>query len=325
LASRKKILTVALKFLIGVGCVLLIYIRLKSDFTPDKLALLKVSAFSQSGMLLFALCVLLVPLNWGIESYKWMLLTAPVEKVSFGTAVRSVYSGVCLGNLAPGRATEFVAKIIFFDIENRPKITLLHFIGGMFQLAVTIIAGLTSLFLMLYRLGNNLGWMVWLAAGVGIALLIGLALAIYNIDPLLKFITRKISHKKQMPGEFEYSFTPKLLFQITSLCTLRYAVFYLQFMLLILILNPVYFGPEVLTGIACFFLVTTILPMISVLEAAIRAAIALVVFKGADISHTALALSSVLLWLLNIILPSVYGYVVLLKQNFNFKLFKTRG
>jgi hypothetical protein len=64
--------------------------------------------------------------------------------------------------------------------------------------------------------------------------------------------------------------------------------------------------------------------MISVLEAAIRTAIALVVFKGSGISGSALAFSSLLLWLLNIILPSVFGYLVLLRQNFNFKLFKTK-
>src|SRR5688572_30961137 len=89
-------------------------------------------------MLAFMLAILLIPVNWGIEAYKWKLITAPIQWVSYKTATKSVYSGVCLGNLAPGRATEFLAKIIFFKIENRPKISVLHFVGGMFQLSITI-------------------------------------------------------------------------------------------------------------------------------------------------------------------------------------------
>ena len=61
------------------------------------------------------------------------------------------------------------------------------------------------------------------------------------------------------------------------------------------------------------------MPMISVIEAPIRAAIALVVFKDAGLSDAGLALASVLIWLVNIIVPSIFGYLVLLKQNFNFK------
>jgi hypothetical protein len=59
--------------------------------------------------------------------------------------------------------------------------------------------------------------------------------------------------------------------------------------------------------------------MISILEAAIRAAVALVVFKDTGVSNTALALSSVTVWIINIIIPSIAGYFILLKQNFDFK------
>jgi hypothetical protein len=59
--------------------------------------------------------------------------------------------------------------------------------------------------------------------------------------------------------------------------------------------------------------------MISFIEAAIRTAVAIVVFKNCGISNTTLALASILIWMLNIIIPSIIGYFILLKQNFNFK------
>ena len=320
--TRKKILSILIKLLIGIGCFSIIYLRLKSDFTPEKLDLLYSSAVSRLGFSCFLLCLLLIPLNWGIEAYKWKLITAPIQWVSYKTATKSVYAGVCLGNLAPGRATEFLAKIIFFKIENRPRITVLHFVGGMFQLSITIICGFIALLVLLRDLGGNSVWMPYTTAGIGLVLIVLLILSIYRINDLLNFISKKISRQKQVE-DFHYRFTAKALLKLFGFSTLRYFVFFLQFLLLIFIFHRGV-STALFPQIALYFLITTTIPMISVLEAAIRAFVAFFVFKDSGISDPALALSSLLIWLVNIIVPSIFGYIVLLRQNFNFKLFKTK-
>jgi hypothetical protein len=322
LQKRKKILSIVIKLLVGIGSLIIIWFRLKNDFTPDKLSLLYASAFSSRGIACFILCLMLIPVNWGIEAYKWKLITAPIQWVSYKTATKSVYSGVFMGNLAPGRATEFLAKIIFFKIEHRPKITVLHFVGGMFQLSITIIAGFIGLMFKLNNLNLGSTWMIYTAAFIGITLLVLLILCIYKINFILNFISKKVN--KEVPVEdFHYHFTAKSLIKLFGFSAIRYSVFFIQFFLLIYIFHrDISFS--IFPGIALYFLFTTALPMISVLEAAIRAAIALVVFKDSDISNSALALSSVLIWLVNIIIPSIPGYIILLRQNFNFKLFKTK-
>lgn len=315
--QRKKILSILIKLLVGIGSFAIIYLRLKSDFTPEKLSLLYGAAFSAKGILSFTACILLIPVNWGIEAYKWRLITKPVEKISYKTATQSVYSGVCLGNLAPGRATEFVAKIIFFKPENRSKITVLHFIGGMFQLSITIITGLSAL---LYNLNSFAGesvWMAYLAGGLGILVLIALFLCIYKLDYILNLISKKIS-KQNSVTDFKYPFTSGLISKLFAFSALRYSVFFLQMLLLISVFHSIEIS--LCLGILLYFLITTVIPMISILEGPIRAAIALVVFKDSGLSNTALALASVLIWMANIIVPSVVGYIILLRQNFNFKL-----
>ncbi len=318
----KKILSILIKILIGLGSFGIIYMRLENDLTPERLTMIRASLTSPVSLACMALCLLLIPVNWGIESYKWQLITAPVEPVSYRTASKSVYSGVCLGNLAPGRATEFVAKIIFFHIGNRPKITVLHFVNGMFQLAVTVIAGFVALGLQLQTMANTAGWMIYTTSIIGCLLLAALALAIWKIDYLLNVLSRKISKDKNA-AHSHYSFTPKILFRLFSLSVVRYIVFYAQFALLLYIFYPFQFNGGILTGIPLYFLITTTLPMISVLEAAIRAAVALVVFRNSGVSDSSLALTSVLIWLTNIIIPSIAGYYILLRQNFNFKLFRS--
>jgi hypothetical protein len=311
------------KILIGAGSFLIIYFRLRSDFTPEKTALLYDSAFSAHGIACFVACLLLIPVNWGIEAFKWKLITRPIEPVSYKTATKSVYSGVFLGNLAPGRATEFLARIIYFHIENRPRITVLHFVNGMFQLAVTVVVGFAALTAQVKQFGSGYEWMLYTIYIVGVLMLVALALAIWKIEPILSYISRRVNRENAME-EFEYRFTPRSLILLFGLSFLRYGVFFLQFVLILTMFWVNAFTVNVLTGIALYFLITTALPMISVLEAAIRAAIALVVFHDSGISNSILALSSVLIWVVNIIIPSIAGYYFLVRKKFNFRLFGRR-
>ena len=317
-----KILSIVFKILIGAGSFGIIYLRLQNDLTPERLQVIAASLSSPKSLAAMVLCLLLIPVNWGIESYKWQLITAPVEKISYANATRSVYSGVCLGNLAPGRATEFVAKIIYFHIGNRPKVTVLHFVSGMFQLAITVLAGFAALVHYLSTIAGSANWIIWTTSTVGAVFLVALCLAVWKIDPLLHYLSIKISKGKEQE-KMHYRFSGRLLLQMTGYSVLRYMVFFTQFALLLAIFVPFGLNGAIVAGIALYFLVTATIPMISVLEAAIRAAIALVVFRDTGISDSALALTSVLLWLVNIILPSIAGYYFLLRRNFNFKLFRS--
>lgn len=323
MSNRKKILSRLIKVLVGIGCLAIIWYRLAPEFNASNRALLVQQVFSAGGFFYLLATLLLIPLNWGIEAYKWKLITAPVQWISYKTATKSVYSGVCLGNLAPGRATEFVAKIIYFKIDNRPKITVLHFVGGMFQLSITIIMGFIALLFKLSAFGESAAWIRYAVPASGVLLLGLLILSIVKINWILNFASRRVSKGKALE-DFDYHFTPKALLQLFGFSLLRYLVFFTQFFLLLLLFEK-NVGLILLPGMALYFLITTVIPMISALEAAIRAAVAIMVFKDSGISPAALALSSLLIWMVNIILPSIAGYFFLVRQNFNFKLFRNKN
>ena len=62
--------------------------------------------------------------------------------------------------------------------------------------------------------------------------------------------------------------------------------------------------------------------MISFIEPAIRAAIAVLVFGGTEINEVSLVVTAVMVWLINIALPSIVGYIIIVKEKFEFSLFK---
>jgi hypothetical protein len=77
---------------------------------------------------------------------------------------------------------------------------------------------------------------------------------------------------------------------------------------------------DVFMSIAAYFMLTSLIPMISFIEPAIRAAIALFVFNNSGDNTVIVVLASTFVWIINVIIPSVIGYVVILKEKINFRI-----
>ena len=230
--------------------------------------------------------------------------------------MKSVYAGLCVGNLAPGRATEFLAKVLFFKPNNRPTITLLHFVNGMFQLSITIVFGLIAL-IFKFDPGNELSSGQFLLIGIFCMLLLAFfMLFILKFNSLQKWLF-SLFKKTLSAHSLPYSFTKSSVRTLFLFSIIRYAVFTTQF---VLILKLFYSGPlnsSIFASVCVYFLLTTILPMISFIEPAIRAAIAVLVFGGTEINEISLVTTAILVWLINIVLPSIFGYIIIVKEKFN--------
>lgn len=267
--------------------------------------------------LTLAATLLLMPANWGIECYKWKIITSPVEQISYGTAVKSIFSGICVGNLAPGRAMEFLAKIFFFKTENRPVVTVLHFISGMFQMLITVTAGMIAL---AYKLNaaSSSSTVVYVVFGLGLIIIVFFCLAIGNIA----FIQRKlkfIKWFKRITDEQIVQLHRPMIVRLLLLSVMRYGVFTLQFYLIYHVLSPQSNGFDSFASIAAYFMFTSLIPMVSFIEPAIRAAIALFVFNNVSDMTVNVVLASTWVWIINVVIPSLIGYGIILKEKVYFR------
>ncbi len=266
--------------------------------------------------LILILVLLLMPLNWGIESYKWKSITKQIESISYTTALKSVFSGICVGNIAPGRAMEFLAKIMYFKHENRPSVTVLHFINGMFQMLITVTSGLIAI---TYKLNQNnqSSTFIYGVLGFGVCMILFFCWAILNVS----FIQQKlkfIKWFKKMDDAKNIQFSKTLILKLITFSIVRYLVFTTQFYLIYNALAPQNNLMDVFMSIAAYFMLTSLIPMISFIEPAIRAAIALFVFNNGD-NTVIVVLASTFVWIINVIIPSVIGYVIILREKINFR------
>lgn len=311
----KKTLTFGVKILIGVLSFWIIYNRIS---TIPHLKEQSLVWASEPGMYLTLLLVLcLMPVNWGIESYKWKTITDQVERVSYSTALKSVFSGICVGNIAPGRAMEFLAKIIFFKSENRPSITVLHFINGMFQMLITVTVGVISIAYKLNKNSPSSGFIYVVLAG-GICMILFFCWTILNV-PVIQQKLKFIKWFRKIDGAQFTQFSKLLILKLISFSIIRYLVFTTQFYLIYNALSPQNDMAQTFMSIAAYFMLTSLIPMISVIEPAIRAAIALFVFNNAADNTVIVVLSSTFVWIINVVIPSIIGYIIILKEKIDFK------
>jgi hypothetical protein len=309
---NKKNITAIIKILIGVLCIGLIAQRLYASYSPENLKSVR-EIFSAKNYLLLAVTCLLMFVNWGIETLKWKVITQPLEKISFSKAWQSVWTGVCIGNLTPGRLGEFAGRILFFAPENRAKVATSHFVSGITQLIITIVSGCTGL--LVFSGVVNTGFFIVTIAGEIILLAI-LVVALVRLNKVLTWLIR-VSFLKKF--DFEgLSFDKNLLSKLLSLSALRYFVFSFQFYLLLHCCDI--FGSffEITAAIAIMYLLLSTIPMISFVEVGVRAYVAVLLFKSFEVNEWQLSAIATLLWLINIAVPSLIGYIFILKNNFSF-------
>lgn len=311
----KKRLILLFKIFLGIASFLFLWFKLKDQLTPEKTVILKQTLFSDNNISLFVFVYLLMIPNWLIESYKWKIITAHIEKISYLKAIKGVLAGICIGNVTPGRFGEFAGRLIYFKPEHRSKITVTHFVCGSTQLFITVATGIvcTALWILKHESSN----LVYIALGAGGTLLFLLTILLFKIDVAYKKVASLKILKRFDLGTVLY---PKPVLIKTILWSmLRYFVFASQYILLLKICGAsgTYF--QLFIPVSISFMLMSSIPMISFIEVAIRAGIALLLFSQFIPSELLIVTASTALWFINIITPSIIGYFIILASKIQLK------
>src|SRR5690606_21237641 len=103
---------------IGVAALIYIYFRLKDDIDGH---LASFSVLTTENYILLLIALLLMPVNWGIEAFKWQFVIRKFENVPFIKALKHVFAGITIGLTAPNRIGEIPARVYLLD--NKTHLT----------------------------------------------------------------------------------------------------------------------------------------------------------------------------------------------------------
>jgi len=279
------------------------------------------------------LLMLLMLLNWAVESVKWQQLVRRAEPISFFKSFQSVLAGVTVSIFTPNRTGEFIGRAFILKKSEPFTAVLLTLVGSFSQLIVTLMLGSLAL-IFSYKKFLPAGVIVpdWANIGVisGIVMMnIFLVLAFLNLPFFGKLTEKTFNGRFSRFAKYIQAIgaiSRKELIRVWLLSLLRYLIFSFQFFLILRI-----FGIMLPVIPACYiipviYLALAIVPTIALSELGVRGSVSLYFIgafllqaRGIPMSESE-ALSVVLaagsLWVINLAVPALAGIPFVFKLRF---------
>ena len=272
---------------------------------------------------LLILVFALMGLNWLIESFKWKLLVNSFQPFSYVQSIKGILAGISISLFMPNRTAEIAGRLKGIHPENKMRITMYSIWLNLAQLLVTIGFGIAAMLFLPYFSKASSGFMVpsvlpsqftSFFEGSKWLLIIGL-IAILFLYFRFPSLVNYFSHFKRwkwintnLPSQL--TLNNFLLTQILILSIIRYAVFTLQYYIL-LQYTGVFLSP--LTGlclIALIYFFVTIIPTFAFTELGVRVSIAVAIIGTVNNNTIGISLAALILWLINLGIPGLLGVLV---------------
>lgn len=264
------------------------------------------NAFSNSRPLFLIGGFLLVGANLSLQVLKWRYFIRLINlRSGVYETTAAVLLGITLGTVTPGQLGELGGRALRHAGSSSGVIVGLTFIDKLQMLCIMGIAG-TASFVILLGLDPLLRYVTTIAASVVFLLVFfrsgSIAIFVQRISPKilqrLKWDDFLSAFQILKPRNLLISFGLSLTF---------YAILFLQMFLLLNAFEPVGVGDAFL-GFSAMMFFKTLVPL-SIGDLGIREASSVYFYSLCGIAHATALNASLLLFLINIVLPSLVGLV----------------
>ena len=284
-------------------------------------------SFSSTKVVSFIIVVLLMLLNWLTEAYKWRLAIKDVQKISLIRAFKAVLSGVSFSVSTPNSVGDYVGRILYIDEGKRIKAATITVISNLSQLLISLVMGLIALyFLQDALIVSGMISPVWFDTvlyGTGLATAL-LLFFYFRVSWMVQWIDRiPASRKFSWSIEALEHFNATILVQLLSLSVTRFFIFIVQYYLLFKLFEVNISFWQAWMGVSVLFLILAIIPTIAIFtDLSVRGKVSLTVLGLFSNNQLGISLTSIGIWLINMIIPALIGSVLVLGIK---KIFKSKN
>lgn len=258
--------------------------------------------------LIFA--VVLLPVNWLLEVYKWHLLQYSTLQLSFYQSWKNVMKGVSFGLIMPQQLGDALGKMEHSTSNDRWDIGILSLFGGFVQSFMALMGGVVGV---AFLFENELG--IAVVSIMTMVMVVVMACIFYSVE-ILQFLQSKFLFK--FLTSLNFKLTKIILLKVVVLSLLRYLVFVSQFVLVLQLFANSFDKMKVVSAVMLTYFGKTFIPALNVFgDLGIRECAALWSFSYTSIAASTVFLCSMLVWMLNIVLPMLIGAYYLLETYFS--------
>lgn len=265
----------------------------------------------------FFIVIFLMFVNWGIEAIKWKVAIAKIQKVPFTTAFKAVLSGLSFSMNTPNGIGEYMGRVLYLDEGNKIKGVSVTIVSSMSQLIITLIMGVIGLLFIRESLTSNhllsaIWYQVFLYGSLAVTAV--MILFYFKISWIVQLIDRAPFFKKYSWAiEALESFEVSILIKFLTLSLTRFLVFVLQYFLLFRLFDVDISVVQNLFAVSCVFLVMAIVPTIAIFtDLGIKNEVSLKIVGIYSANHLGISLATFGIWLINLVIPSIIGSLLIL-------------
>lgn len=268
------------------------------------------ASVSGSSFFLWAIILLLGAVNWMLEAQKWRVLAATLQKISFGASLRAVLAGVALGIATPNRTGEFLSRVFSLRSGSRGEALVLAAVGSFAQFLVSVLAGIVGYYFLRKSVELSLfrdEFWLWMILLVLLALvLVFLILLFVETARVIIFNIPGLQRLKKYVDILS-SLDPRGHLAVFFLSLMRYCAYATQFVLLMRICGISPEPVEAYAMVAVTYFAVTVIPTFALSEVAVRGSAAMALIGEPMHNTTGALAASLLIWVINIVLPAVAG------------------
>ncbi len=315
MGNRSKYINLTVKLLIAGFLLFVLFNQIKAYNGENGLKEELLNSFRTGNPLWLIAFVMLMPLNWILESHKWK---AVYGEISFRQAFKTILAGISLAIITPNRIGEYGGRLLTIPAEKNWKSIIATLVGSVGQNLATIFFGITGL-IFLSRDFNYLDVsFIPIISTAVVFFLLGLYVY-FNVD-VLALVIRKLGLKKYVSRFTKYfqeirRIEKKTLFFVLCISSLRYLLYVTQYFFVIR-----FFGIEIdplsaLQGITSILLIQSSLPLPPFISILARGEISLLIWGLFGINELIILCMTFLIWSINLLFPAMLGYLVILRAN----------
>jgi hypothetical protein len=314
-------------FLIKIGIVafalFFLYQQLTSKSNTEEFNIHHILLKLQQNYLVIGLVILMMFLNWFLESLKWKFLISKIEKVTIKGSIRAVFSGITVSAFTPNRVGEYAGRVFCLEKADRIQGVLITVIGSMAQLITTIVFGLIGILLL-----PNLmpAFDVFLSEFIFAYPILLFTIILLNVLLVTLFLNasvfssvlskfkflRKFAKYNEVFAFYNYS----ELLEVLLYSVARYIVFTTQFFILLQVFEVHISYIDAIILITSMLFVVSVIPTIAITEIGVRGSVALFLFGLVSANTAGILSATFVMWVINLLLPALIGTIFIFTLKF---------
>lgn len=258
--------------------------------------------------------ILIMPVNLSLEVLKWKLLAGSAQPLSTAQAWKSYFAGIAISLVTPNRIGEYPGRILFLKRKNTIRLISVAILGAFAQFFALFLYG--TIGLVYYNIAFPGYWQKLLLVTCLFIIIVVAACYFYFEKWIVYFERIKWLRRLGTYKELIRRFTTKEQLQVLAISLLRFAVYTVQYLVLLNWMNiPFPFVSGFL--MAClYFWSLAVIPSIAFAELGVRGQVSLFLFHHFSENTIGILAATVGLWSINLILPALIGSILLLRVRF---------